>query len=421
MAARGMFSGRAAMGGFSGRGAMQPTVPLEPEDAKDRAKAVVKKRLNDDTAEYFVEYESDEKESAWVERDKLIRKPSSRPLVNQFESELLEQVKLSIEQKVQADKRMPLTDLAAWMTEQYPTFQMSIHKVRNMTVFLRSRMRDTVKIADGCAISAAEEAKLREQEQKEKKNLLLDGYISLIECVRSMGATKMSRLGIMFNARNPGFKSTMRTFGFLKFKDFVDSCPGVWVDPNHKPGGRLAVELRNERPPELAERMKELEASRGSRRDYGGGGRDRYGGGGRDDRGYGRGGRDRGGGGRPAAGGGRRSRSNRGRRRSRSRDRRPKRRSRSRSRKRKRSNSRGRKKRSRSRSNKKKKRSRSRSKSKAKKKKRSRSSSSSSSGGGKKKEAPLPHPWEQVIDPKTKKWYYWNPDTDETSWERPTK
>jgi len=401
------------MGGFSGRGGMQPTVPLEPEDAKDRAKAVVKKRLNDDTAEYFVEYESDEKESAWVERDKLIRKPSSRPLVNAFESELLEQVKLSIEQKVVADKRMPLTDLAAWMTEQYPTFQMSIHKVRNMTVFLRSRMRDTVKIADGCAVSAAEEAKLREQEQKEKKNQLLDGYISLIECVRSMGATKMSRLGIMFNARNPGFKSTMRTFGFLKFKDFVDSCPGVWVDPNHKPGGRLAVELRNDRPPELAERMKELESSRGSRRDYGGG-RDRYGGSGRDDRGYGRsgGGRDR---------GGRRSRSRR--RRSRSRDRRKTRRSRSRSKKRsRRSNSRNRKKRSRSRSNKKKKRSRSRSKSKNKKKKRSRSSSSSSSGGGdKKKEAPLPHPWEQVIDPKTKKWYYWNPDTDETSWERPTK
>lgn len=100
--------------------------------------------------------------------------------------------------------------------------------------------------------SARDPALGRQVFKKKTKRDLYMAYADLIGVIKLLGkSTKMSRIGAAF--RQAGYqKFNAREYGFKKFRDFVASCPGVFVDPKAFVAP-VRVQLTDENPKELRE------------------------------------------------------------------------------------------------------------------------------------------------------------------------
>jgi len=94
----------------------------------------------------------------------------------------------------------------------------------------------------------------RQREEKLKANAKLkEMYIEIINIVRAQGGRgKMgghNGIAGIFKRKYPGFKCM--DYGFPKkggMREFIASCPGIWVDPAAKQAP-IRIELENQRDP----------------------------------------------------------------------------------------------------------------------------------------------------------------------------
>lgn len=255
--------------GGAGIGAVRPwegTLPdLPAEEATDPRniiRQVKKKRVVEgDKAEYLVEWQDLVREAAWVTRDDVIQIWRNRGIVKKFEGQLLNDVKEHLRALIEEEGKLSLPDLGKYIKTDWPMFQFKVHKMRNLSSLVRT-MPEYAKVETetrfvfsnreyGKQVRARSRSRSPSVQEKTKRDLYV-AYADLVGVIKLLGKkTKMSRVGAAF--RQAGYqKFNARDYGFKKLRDFVASCPGVWVNPEQFVAP-VQVELRDDNPKELRE------------------------------------------------------------------------------------------------------------------------------------------------------------------------
>lgn len=231
-------------------------------DPRNIIRSVKKKRVVEgDKAEYLVEWQDLAREPAWVTREDVIQIWRNRGIVNKFEEQLLNDVKEHIRALIEEEGKLSLPDLGKYIKTDWPMFQFKVHKMRNLSSLVRT-MPEYAKVETdtrfvfsnreyGKQVRARSRSRSPSVQEKTKRDLYM-AYADLVGVIKLLGKnTKMSRVGAAF--RQAGYqKFQSRDYGFKKFRDFVASCPGVWVDPDAFVAP-VKVKLNDENPKELRE------------------------------------------------------------------------------------------------------------------------------------------------------------------------
>lgn len=240
-----------------------PALPTEEAfDPNNIIRLVKKKRVVEgDNAEYLVEWQDLAREPAWVSRNDLIKIWRNRGIVGKFENQLLEDVKEHIRALIEEEGKLSLPDLGKYIKTDWPMFQFKVHKLRNLSALVRT-IPEYAKVEVetrfvfsnreyGKQIRARSRSRSPSVQEKTKRDLYM-AYADLVGVIKLLGgSTKMSRIGAAF--RQAGYqKFNAREYGFKKFRDFVTSCPGVYVDPKAFTAP-VPVKLEDENPKELRE------------------------------------------------------------------------------------------------------------------------------------------------------------------------
>jgi len=240
-----------------------PDLPAEEAtDPRNIIRSVKKKRVVEgDKGEYLVEWQDLAREPAWVTREDVIQIWRNRGIVNKFETQLLNDVKEHLRALIEEEGKLSLPDLGKFIKTDWPMFQFKVHKMRNLSSLVRT-MPEYAKVETetrfvfsnreyGKQVRARSRSRSPSVQEKTKRDLYV-AYADLIGVIKLLGKkTKMSRVGAAF--RQAGYqKFQARDYGFKKLRDFVASCPGVWVDPEAFVAP-VRVELTDESPKELRE------------------------------------------------------------------------------------------------------------------------------------------------------------------------
>lgn len=224
--------GRPGMRGGGGAFGQPATgAPEPPADPKETIKSILDKRIAEDKAEYNCDWQDDSRAAEWVERTALMTRSSNRNMLNLWEKELLDKVKANLLAVMESKKRVALPELGKIVQEKFPNFQLITHGLRSLSGLFRRYMRETTEVepgAGGYVILKAEKEKIQAKMAAQE---LQDAQMDIVYILKKCGGkSKLSIVSAHFHLRPNREFFRLAAHQCQKFKDFVEKCPGVWVE-----------------------------------------------------------------------------------------------------------------------------------------------------------------------------------------------
>jgi len=249
-----------------GRGRGQnyiPPVPVGPPEEIEPSEhcpieSISSKQVDNGAVFYMVHWKDseDQKESGWVNRNQLYGDGKCRGAVNQYEVEFLEEIKEVIKNTVEDTNEVILiSTLERKLKSEYPEFVWShlprqfYAKFRNITMLLKSIEGFKVKEGHRGTVATAAALEKKREEEMMKQEELREAFATLIELVMQRGGkTELSYVSGVFTNFCPNFDR--EKYGFMRFKEFILACPGIYMDPAPRQQP-IPIELKDPCPPEL--------------------------------------------------------------------------------------------------------------------------------------------------------------------------